>query len=271
MGYNIFDITRAARGWYAGELNNGLMIKSMDESTYCWYYYYAKENSGNNRYPKLEIFYINTSGLEECWDYTSQSLGRAGTAYVQDFSGNYLLSRTDMSYGGSRMSAAPGFCYSLAARANDIGYGYGWRSNYAQSIEACTVSGTSYYRWTDGDGTEKYFVSANGVWKDELGYGYTLTVSDSGYTITDKKSNTMEFSSAGQLTAVKDAYGNAISITSDGSRVTALTDGAGRHYAFTYADGRLTQLTLYRLGFGRHRDGDVCVYRGGRPRLRYLS
>lgn len=146
MGYNIFDITRAARGWYAGELNNGLMIKSMDESTYCWYYYYAKENSGNNRYPKLEIFYINTSGLEECWDYTSQSLGRAGTAYVQDFSGNYLLSRTDMSYGGSRMSAAPGFCYSLAARANDIGYGYGWRSNYAQSIEACTVSGTSYYR-----------------------------------------------------------------------------------------------------------------------------
>ena len=248
MGYNIFDITRAARGWYAGELNNGLMIKSMDESTYCWYYYYAKENSGNNRYPKLEIFYINTSGLEECWDYTSQSLGRAGTAYVQDFSGNYLLSRTDMSYGGSRMSAAPGFCYSLAARANDIGYGYGWRSNYAQSIEACTVSGTSYYRWTDGDGTEKYFVSANGVWKDELGYGYTLTVSDSGYTITDKKSNTMEFSSAGQLTAVKDAYGNAISITSDGSRVTALTDGAGRHYAFTYADGRLTQLTYTGAG-----------------------
>ena len=248
MGYNIFDITRAARGWYAGELNNGLMIKSMDESTYCWYYYYAKENSGNNRYPKLEIFYINTSGLEECWDYTSQSLGRAGTAYVQDFSGNYLLSRTDMSYGGSRMSAAPGFCYSLAARANDIGYGYGWRSNYAQSIEACTVSGTSYYRWTDGDGTEKYFVSANGVWKDELGYGYTLTVSDSGYTITDKKSNTMEFSSAGQLAAVKDAYGNAISITSDGSRVTALTDGAGRHYAFAYSDGRLTQLTYTGAG-----------------------
>ena len=112
MGYNIFDITRAARGWYAGELNNGLMIKSMDESTYCWYYYYAKENSGNNRYPKLEIFYINTSGLEECWDHTSQSLGRAGTAYVQDFSGNYLLSRTDMSYGGSRMSAAPGLLQS---------------------------------------------------------------------------------------------------------------------------------------------------------------
>ena len=248
MGYNIFDITRAARGWYAGELNNGLMIKSMDESTYCWYYYYAKENSGNNRYPKLEIFYINTSGLEECWDYTSQSLGRAGTAYVQDFSGNYLLSRTDMGYGGSRMSAAPGFCYSLAARANDIGYGYGWRSNYAQSIEACTVSGTSYYRWTDGDGTEKYFASANGVWKDELGYGYTLTVSDSGYTITDKKSNTMEFSSAGQLAAVKDAYGNAISITSDGSRVTALTDGAGRHYAFAYSDGRLTQLTYTGAG-----------------------
>ena len=28
---------------------------------------------------------------------------------------------------------------------------------------------------------------------------------------------------------------------------------------------------LYRRGDGRHRDGDVCVYRGGRPRLRYLS
>ena len=86
------------------------------------------------------------------------------------------LSRTDMSYGGSRMTAPRrASAHSLAARANDIGYGYGWRSNYAQSIEACTVSGTSYYRWTDGDGTEKYFVSANGVWKDELGYGYTLT------------------------------------------------------------------------------------------------
>ncbi len=152
-----------------------------------------------------------------------------------------------MSYGGSQMSAAPGCC-SLAARANDIGYGYGWRSTTRRASRHAPSPARAITAGRTGTARRSTLSPRTGVWKDELGYGYTLTVSDSGYTITDKKSNTMEFSSAGQLTAVKDAYGNAISITSDGSRVTALTDGAGRHYAFTYADGRLTQLTYTGAG-----------------------
>ena len=256
-GLHYWNITKAVRAWYDGSLvNNGIMLKSDVEDTGVQSYammYQVQYNAGYG--PQLTVHYTNASGIEDYWDYSTQGMGRAGTAYVQNFSGNLIMQRTDMSYSGNRMPASAGFYYNLSDRSSDVGYGYGWRNAYTQTIGAVTVGGTNYYKWVDGDGTEKYFLSSNGVWEDEAGQGYTLTVSGSSYTIRDKGNNTLSFDSSGRLVSINDGKisANKVSISyvsSDASnlRIDTVTDGAGRKYSYSYSGGQLASVSY--LGSG---------------------
>ena len=256
-GLHYWKITKAVRAWYDGSLvNNGIMLKSDVEDTGVQSYammYQVQYNAGYG--PQLTVHYTNASGIEDYWDYSTQGMGRAGTAYVQNFSGNLVMQRTDMSYSGNRMPASAGFYYNLSDRSSDIGYGYGWRNAYTQTIGAVTVGGTNYYKWVDGDGTEKYFLSSNGVWEDEAGQGYTLTVSGSSYTIRDKGNNTLSFDSSGRLVSINDGKISANKVTisyvsSDASnlRIDTVTDGAGRKYSYSYSGGQLASISY--LGSG---------------------
>ena len=256
-GLHYWNITKAVRAWYDGSLvNNGIMLKSDVEDTGVQSYammYQVQYNAGYG--PQLTVHYTNASGIEDYWDYSTQGMGRAGTAYVQNFSGNLVMQRTDMSYSGNRMPASAGFYYNLSDRSSDVGYGYGWRNAYTQTIGAVTVGGTNYYKWVDGDGTEKYFLSSNGVWEDEAGQGYTLTVSGSSYTIRDKGNNTLSFDSSGRLVSINDGKisANKVSISyvsSDASnlRIDTVTDGAGRKYSYSYSGGQLASVSY--LGSG---------------------
>ena len=256
-GLHYWNITKAVRAWYDGSLvNNGIMLKSDVEDTGVQSYammYQVQYNAGYG--PQLTVHYTNASGIEDYWDYSTQGMGRAGTAYVQNFSGNLVMQRTDMSYSGNRMPASAGFYYNLSDRSSDVGYGYGWRNAYTQTIGAVTVGGTNYYKWVDGDGTEKYFLSSNGVWEDEAGQGYTLTVSGSSYTIRDKGNNTLSFDSSGRLVSINDGKISANKVTisyvsSDASnlRIDTVTDGAGRKYSYSYSGGQLASVSY--LGSG---------------------
>ena len=256
-GLHYWNITKAVRAWYDGSLvNNGIMLKSDVEDTGVQSYammYQVQYNAGYG--PQLTVHYTNASGIEDYWDYSTQGMGRAGTAYVQNFSGNLVMQRTDMSYSGNRMPASAGFYYNLSDRSSDVGYGYGWRNAYTQTIGAVTVGGTNYYKWVDGDGTEKYFLSSNGVWEDEAGQGYTLTVSGSSYTIRDKGNNTLSFDSSGRLVSINDGKISANKVTisyvsSDASnlRIDTVTDGAGRKYSYSYSGGQLASISY--LGSG---------------------
>ena len=256
-GLHYWNITKAVRAWYDGSLvNNGIMLKSDVEDTGVQSYammYQVQYNAGYG--PQLTVHYTNASGIEDYWDYSTQGMGRAGTAYVQNFSGNLVMQRTDMSYSGNRMPASAGFYYNLSDRSSDVGYGYGWRNAYTQTIGAVTIGGTNYYKWVDGDGTEKYFLSSNGVWEDEAGQGYTLTVSGSSYTIRDKGNNTLSFDSSGRLVSINDGKISANKVTisyvsSDASnlRIDTVTDGAGRKYSYSYSGGQLASVSY--LGSG---------------------
>ena len=256
-GFHYWNITKAVRAWYDGSLvNNGVMIKSGSEDVASVAYGVMYQVQYNAYYgPQLTVHYANASGIEDYWDYSTQGMGRAGTAYVQNFSGNLVMQRTDMSYSGNRMPASAGFYYNLSDRSSDVGYGYGWRNAYTQTIGAVTVGGTNYYKWVDGDGTEKYFLSSNGVWEDEAGQGYTLTVSGSSYTIRDKGNNTLGFDSSGRLVSINDGKisDNKVSISyvsSDASnlRIDTVTDGAGRKYSYSYSGGQLASVSY--LGSG---------------------
>ena len=252
-----WDITKAVRGWYDGSIiNNGVMFKSRTEDEEVMRYVVMYQvQSPNTHGPQLTLHYTNASGIESYWDYSTQGMGRAGTAYVQNFSGNLVMQRTDMSYSGSRMPASTGFYYNLSNRDSDIGYGCGWRSAYTQTVGAVTVNGTGYYKWIDGDGTEKYFRKNGGVWEDEAGQGYTLTVSGSSYTIRDKENNTLGFDSGGRLVSITDGKisANKVSISyASGSasdlRIDSVTDGAGRKYSYAYSDGRLSAVSYFGAG-----------------------
>ena len=256
-GFHYWNITKAVRAWYDGSLvNNGVMIKSGSEDVASVAYGVMYQVQYNAYYgPQLTVHYANASGIEDYWDYSTQGMGRAGTAYIQNFSGNLVMQRTDMSYSGNRMPASAGFYYNLSDRSSDVGYGYGWRNAYTQTIGSVTIDSTNYYKWIDGDGTEKYFKSSNGVWEDEAGQGYTLTVSGSSYTIRDKGNNTLSFDSSGRLVSINDGKISANKVTisyvsSDASnlRIDTVTDGAGRKYSYSYSGGQLSSVSYLGAG-----------------------
>ena len=259
-----WDVTSAVQRWYSGDLAGkgalgkyGFMLASPNDEdsgvVHATQFYSSDTSSGIK--PQLLIYYRNTTGLESYWDYTSASAGRAGTIAVNNYTGNLVVSRTDMAYDGNIMPASMTFTYNTNDYGTNIGYGNGWRANYAQTIVAQTISGISYYCWTDGDGTRIYFYNDNGTWKDENGLKYTLTVGSSSFTITDIDGNNLVFDANGRLTTVIDGKINANKIQIGyvagvtTPKISTVTDGAGRQYAYAYgSDGNLSTITYNGTG-----------------------
>ena len=111
----------------------------------------------------LTIIFRNGNGIEDYWDYTASTAGRAGTGYVNNYSGNLTWIHSDIGFGGNRMPVTISHVYNANdSTLNTFGLGYGWRTNFNQTISIETWhEGTpqeiSYYVWTDGDGTRHYF------------------------------------------------------------------------------------------------------------------
>ncbi|MDO5809310.1 MAG: RHS repeat-associated core domain-containing protein [Lachnospiraceae bacterium] len=146
--------------------------------------------------------------------------------------------------------------------AEDVGYGYGFRLNYHQTIAKKTIGTTDYYEYTDADGTRCYFYydSEKKEWKDELGKDLTLKVNGSTskepYVIEGKDHSRMVFGKAGHLIRITDQNANQITVTfGKGDRkITAVTDGAGRVAKlayFTDADGKQTRVKTLTAPDGR--------------------
>ncbi|MBQ6273895.1 MAG: DNRLRE domain-containing protein [Oscillospiraceae bacterium] len=260
----IWDVTRAVQRWYNGTVsekgplaNQGFMLIAPTENiwTILKAQFQASETTASNCWPILTIEYRNTSGLESYWDYTSAGAGRAGTVYANNATGNLVLSRCDMSYSGNRMPASIVFTYNQNDCTTDIGYGKGWRSSYSQSIEQVSISGTTYYKWTDGDGTRIYFKYYNSKqkWLDENGQSYELSIGASGYTISDRDDNSLVFDANGRLISMTDKLSNSLNIsyTESGTtnlRISRVTDGAGRVYDFNYSNDLLSSVVYKGAG-----------------------
>ncbi len=265
IGYYTFVITDLAQGWYEGE-NTGLMFRapdSIENTTSSTSYLYKFYSSDYDVYqyeekPTLFLYYRNNNGLENYWDYTSVSAGRAGTGYVNDYSGNLVWVRNDMGFGGNRMPVSISHVYnSNDSLKNEFGMGYGWRTNYNQRVYPMDGN-SNYYVWEDADGTKHYFLrtsSTSTTYKDEDGLNLTLTVSSSGSSvITDLNGNRSNFDSKGRLISQYNyqfmpSY-ILISYTDTNSyRISSIQDGAYRKYNFTYnTNNLLSQITYVGKG-----------------------
>lgn len=99
-GYYYWDVTDIVRGWYDGQ-NTGMMFKASDnveEDRVLRYKEFYSSDYGQTYRPSLTIYFRNNNGLEGYWDYTASSAGRAGTGYVNNFTGNLIWVRQQPSF-----------------------------------------------------------------------------------------------------------------------------------------------------------------------------
>lgn len=175
--------------------------------------------------PILALQYRNIMGTESYYTTRSASAGRAGEAYIGDYSGNLVLERKLASEVGVDISYVYNSRYSdwvLDARADvfhTVDYSRmrsaaGWRLNIQQSIVSKNVSfngsDKEYLIYSDGDGTEHWFSpdeKESGKWKDEDGLDLTASRSAETITLTDEKDNKKVFR-YGYLWYTEDANGN---------------------------------------------------------------
>ena len=91
-----FDITRTVKEWYEDVTeNNGILIKSEIEdgsnSDIAARAIFRSDNYTNESLmPYIAIEYRNNKGLESYWDYSSFGVGAAGTAHINDYTGNLV-------------------------------------------------------------------------------------------------------------------------------------------------------------------------------------
>jgi len=253
-----WDVTKVAKKWYTTDINYGLLIKNQVENANYKEYYSADTSSLYLAYrPNVVITYVNTNGLEDLWTYTSQDMGRAGTAFVNNSTGNLTLMRDDLSISGGKMPVGITSFYNYDAKAS--GVRYSWRTNYEQTISLEKIGyvgfEVDYYKYTDGDGTAIYFYYSSGKWIDELGKGLELTIdtnsSTARYVIKDKSENTLEFSDAGYLVKLKDnaETPNSVNITYASGLIDYIVDSSGRKFDYVYnASNRLSEIDYLGTG-----------------------
>ena len=258
-GYYTWNITDIVRGWYEGQ-NTGMLFKYGDEtaSGYMAQFYSSDYADAPTYMPAVFIVFRNNNGLESYWDYTASSAGRAGTGYINNYTGNLVWIRSDIGFGGNRMPVSINHVYNANdADNNKFGMGYGWRTNFNQLVYQWSVNG-NYYVWEDADGTAHYFYydSSIGKYRDEDGLELTLTTTGSGtskYCLADKYGNCSYFDTNGRLTKQENNQETKSSInitytTTSGKLISKITDGVGRVYNFTYSSSLLSQISY--LGSG---------------------
>ncbi len=261
-----WDITRLANEWIEGGVqNNGILLKfAASPSDGSMFDAFFASNNGlynpQSTWPLLVYQYINTTGIESYFSYHSQDIGRAGTAYVNDLTGNLTLINPIVQTGGSLTPINVSLVYNTN-NVNDAEtpYGKGWKLNWSQKIDRTIQSKFDYTiaQYVDGDGTEHYFNydAASGLFTDEKDKKrWIIWIDANTYELTENDGSSMIFvkpnsTAIWYLTKVKDSYGNYIQIhrnSSNYERIDKITSTGGYTIDFVYnSEGFLTTLKYY--------------------------
>jgi len=269
---NTADITSLVKNWYVSGNNYGLLLKEHVE----------KKVSGRNdvsfissdtssaytlKRPYIIIQYRNQTGLENYLTTHQQNIGRT-TTYTNDYNGNLTLIHQDTETPGNRLPASIYHVYNTNDKDINIGYGNGFRLNLNQTLESVTISGISYLRYIDEDGTRHYFYKESNIWKDEDGLDLEITASNTNYIMKDKGGNTSTFIKNGNkwylkeikdtnnntitinystnynlITSVVDAVGDTLTLQYTNNLLTTITDKANRTYSYQYSSNQLIGIT----------------------------
>ena len=259
--WTAFDITALAKKWYEGSANNGICLEAADTDAYAIARFVSTDNTDYaSCRPTLEVSYLNAKGLEGRWTNHTQSLGRSGSSYINDYTGNLVFIAPVAATTGSRMPVSINLVYNGFQHGQNVdrpyNVGMGWRldiqekltpiSSGGSGLQAALYSSGYRFKYEDGDGTAHYFKLKSGyssVYEDEEGMGLTLTVKETAenlvkYVIASDAGEQMSFTANGNLLKITDSDQNFIKIDyySDG-RVSCVRDGVDRKTVFTYGTG----------------------------------
>ncbi len=259
--YRIYswDISSLVDDWYTSGNNHGVMLKYDSETEYSGNRI-AKFCSGlrtgfeNNKqvYPVVHFRYINMLGLEDYWTYHSLDAGVGGTAYINDFTGGLTVVTPLASVASEIMPLNLSLVYSEGSNnetVNKLRPGAHFMLSAQSYIQSVTINGTQRYKFVDGDGTIHYFEQVDGVWKDDGGHGWTLTL-ENGFKITDKQDNVTRYNAGGCLTKYTDNRGNSITYSYDSSGYLQ-TISNGTHTIRLERDGNYLRRVWYPAPDGK--------------------
>ncbi len=210
-----FNLTNLVKRWYAGEKNNGILLKWKTEEfkeeigKVCRYYSKNNntfiENYGNPK-PFLMITYRNQNGLENYMTY--QSIGfSGGESHINNLTGNV----TNVFEINKTLGTKFPINLNLIYNTNDVilnkkyGMPKGFKFNYHETLKEVNFDNVCL-EYIDGDGTIHYFREYKefndkgeqiGETKiiDEDGLGLTAIKQNGNntYIIKDKEGNEKEF------------------------------------------------------------------------------
>ncbi len=254
----LFNVTKLMHKWYAGN-NLGICLKMHDESARADASFVSADHPVQNEittemYPSCIVYYRDAKGLEDYYSYHEQSVGRAGSCYVNDFNGNLVVVHPDAATRGNRFPVSLSHVYNAADKDSWRRMGYGWRLSAQKELRNSGIQEFPYV-YTDEDGTNHYFykdTEDGNKLKDEDGLGLVITqessADDNLYRIIETKGKEqMVFHKDGYLTKEIDPNGNTITYTYEndiyGVYLSKITDPGQASFTLNYADdGRLESI-----------------------------
>ncbi len=250
-----FDITNLANKWYQNnDLNRILVLKALDGTLKTTiasseYAIYA------DRTPYLSLEYNTVGGLDSTSQFHIQDAGIAGTAYINDYTGNLVIERTDFSSNGS-MGDLTFYMGKGVNTPEGSWLGDNVSVNYYKTLMVDSVNDNSEYVLTYGDGTKEYISDGDKYSIDDsvdntikLSYSaggnyisetYSSSAVDSD---NDKELNTKVFALVEQNTTKNaDANPNAdsstVTVSYAADKIAFISDEVGTT-TFNYSNGVL--------------------------------
>ncbi len=264
--YIHFNITKPLNEWFNGVENNGFAIVAGNEDYTGLFYMNGMQTTTSSSGTTTKTYttaitldYVDVGGYNESLNYHSQSVGRAGTGYVNDFTQIVSVLRDDLSIDGNIMPATVGMIYDSATYDKMkslnydtmMAYGNGWAPNYLRGFVRMSDNQLTYYTETGAAIDYTYTIENDAVTFEET---YSDVHGEHGYEIeyiaaTDTEAEHIvitrpdgyeeRFNNMGLLASVTnpDYPSQKINIVYDSMyRIDYITDGVGREYDYIYDD-----------------------------------
>lgn len=260
------SITGLVKKWYEDTPNYGIMIKSCDENYINDRYpmFYSKNNTiKGNPQPIFVIKYRNQNGVEDYWDYKSQSFTE-GQAHVNTHTGNLTTIFNIGKTIGGIMPVALNLVYNTndVVLNNNTFFGKGFKLSLEQTIQKIENG----FQYLDDTGTVHYFYKKDSnlstippendnIYYDEDGLNLKIKDLNTILKMTDLNSTEMNFSKIEEkyyLISIKDAHGNTININlNNNNSINKVVDKYNSEITIEYnsdnikvysSDGSITKL-----------------------------
>ena len=167
----------------------------------------------------------------------SGNIGSVGTYEVDVATGLLNVEMKGFAWEGNLMPISFAHTFKSLNRAEQYAGLMGWRINLPGTM-LHSVDGEDTYQYTDENGQITVFhkkESPCGMqYESENGDIY-----DTSTGVLEMGGENYKFGEAGLLEEVSDQFGNTMHIAYQDSKISRLTDGAGRAFNFAYSDGKI--------------------------------